>query len=589
MNDVKTKQQIVEKIKSSTNILVTVSNDPSVDALSAALGLTLVLNKLGKHATAVFSGAIPPAITFLDPQKTFESTTDSLRDFIIALDKEKADHLRYKVEGDAVKIFITPYRTTITSDDLEFSQGDYNVELVLALGVDNQDHLDAALEAQGRILHDATVVTLSAGDQTSNLGSLDWHDSMASSLSEMLVSLVDGLKPDKSDKDSKDKDVVLLDAETATAFLTGIVAATDRFSNTRTSSKVMTVSAQLMAAGADQQLIAAKLQESHAIGQLGSVEPVSAAVEEPVVEPATKTADGGLNITHEAGETLEDIADKVKERDQAEAATQAEEALAEELKPEVIEVTPELTPALTPAPIVPTVTPLAEVLRPIVAEPTPVIKVADAYALEPQHKDPTPTGPVNWQSTMTEPAFGGVLNATTDQAEEDKRREMEDDQNKTILTHSYLGESPSYNAPVGGASPTHEPEVVDVFASTPSVAPNDELLTAKPELVIPVPIGQTLADIDVTHRAPADELAAVHATFDAAPAPQFPQPSVSLPQPPPLPDFSAMPAPQIADAYALEPAPAAERLGDIFAPDPVAPIQPAPTNNDPAQFKIPGQ
>jgi len=48
--DAKVKQQIVEKIKSSTNILVTVSKDPSVDDLSAALGLTALLNKLDKHA-----------------------------------------------------------------------------------------------------------------------------------------------------------------------------------------------------------------------------------------------------------------------------------------------------------------------------------------------------------------------------------------------------------------------------------------------------------------------------------------------------------------------------------------------------------
>src|SRR5690606_20620871 len=164
MNDGNAKQQIVDKIKDKSNILVTVSTNPSVDELSAALGLTLLLNKMKKHATAVFSGAIPPAITFLDPQKTFENTVDSLRDFIIALDKEKADHLRYKVDGDVVKIFITPYRTTITSDDLEFSQGDYNVELVLALGVQNRDELDSALAAHGRILHDATVATLSAGD-----------------------------------------------------------------------------------------------------------------------------------------------------------------------------------------------------------------------------------------------------------------------------------------------------------------------------------------------------------------------------------------------------------------------------------------
>jgi len=297
MNDVKTKQQIVEKIKSSTNILVTVSNDPSVDALSAALGLTVMLNKLGKHATAVFSGAVPPAITFLDPEKTFEATTDSLRDFIIALDKEKADHLRYKVDGDVVKIFITPYRTTITSDDLEFSQGDYNVELVLALGVDNQAHLDGALEAHGRILHDATVATVSAGEQVSQLGSLDWHDDQASSLSEMLVSLGDALKSDKP----------LLDKQIATALLTGIVAATDRFSNTLTSSKAMTVAAQLMAAGADQQLIAAKLQESHEIGALTSVEgggettlseDISTKIDKTTEQPASSN-DGGLAIKHE--------------------------------------------------------------------------------------------------------------------------------------------------------------------------------------------------------------------------------------------------------------------------------------------------
>src|SRR5262249_54933083 len=46
----------------------------------------------------------------------------------------------------------------------------------------------------------------------------------------------------------------------ATAFLTGIVAETNRFSNNKTSPKVMTMSAQLMAAGANQQLIVSKLE-----------------------------------------------------------------------------------------------------------------------------------------------------------------------------------------------------------------------------------------------------------------------------------------------------------------------------------------
>ena len=83
------KQKVVQSIKDVTNILVTVNNSPSVDELSAALGLTIFLNKLGKHATAVFSGDVPPAITFLKPDETFEQTADSLRDFIIALLRDR--------------------------------------------------------------------------------------------------------------------------------------------------------------------------------------------------------------------------------------------------------------------------------------------------------------------------------------------------------------------------------------------------------------------------------------------------------------------------------------------------------------------
>src|SRR5690606_9359316 len=198
-------------------ILVTVRNNPSVDELSAALGLSLLLKKMKKHATAVFSGKIPPAINFLDPEKTFENTVDSLRDFIIALDKEKADKLRYKVEDDVVKIFITPYRTVLSEKDLEFSQGDFNIDVVVALGVTNREELDKAITSHGRILHDANVITINAGAKKSSLGSIDWNDPDASSTAEMLVGLSDTIGGN------------LLDSQVSTALLTGIVAETNRF------------------------------------------------------------------------------------------------------------------------------------------------------------------------------------------------------------------------------------------------------------------------------------------------------------------------------------------------------------------------
>jgi hypothetical protein len=197
---------------------------------------------------AVFSGQVPSTIEFLKPQETLEKTTDSLRDFIIALDKDKADKLRYKVEDNVVRIFITPYKTSISEDDLAFSQGDFNVDVVVALGVKQQEDLDQAITAHGRILHDATVASINLSPDA-GLGTINWQDPQASSLSELVTDLGQLL----GDK--------ILDNQIATALLTGIVAATNRFSNDKTSSQTMNASSALMAAGADQQLVATKLEE----------------------------------------------------------------------------------------------------------------------------------------------------------------------------------------------------------------------------------------------------------------------------------------------------------------------------------------
>lgn len=287
MND--QKQQLVEKLKTASNILVTVRNNPTVDLLSACIGLTILLNKLDKHATAVFSGEVPSTIEFLKPDETLEKNTDSLRDFIIALDKSKADKLRYKVEDKTVRIFITPFRTSLSQDDLEFSQGDFNVDVVLALGAHEQHELDQAITEHGRILHDAVVVSVN-NVEAGNLGTINWLDTSASSISEMVADL------------SKDLGKDLLDEQIATALLTGIVAETERFSNERTTPEVMTISSELMAAGANQQLVATKLDAAVE----ADLRPASEGEKPAEAQPeAPKSDDGTLEIDHEDSKPAE--------------------------------------------------------------------------------------------------------------------------------------------------------------------------------------------------------------------------------------------------------------------------------------------
>lgn len=571
MSSASSKQQIIQKVKDVTNILVTVSNGPSVDELSAALGLTMFLNALGKHTAAVFSGKVPPVMTFLEPNKTFEETADSLRDFIIALNKDKADHLRYKVVDDAVKIFITPYRTTISEADLEFSQGDYNVELVLALNVENSDNLDSALAAHGKILHDAEVATITSGEVHSQLGTVDWHNDDASGVSEMTVELIDGLKTPK----------VTLNEQVATALLTGIVSTTDRFSNDLTSSRVMTAAAELLAAGADQQLVAEKLEsvteEDHTVShrQLGELRegtptkidktPVS---EKPAEKPEDATdEDGVMRISHIHKGDLDEVARQVMEESQEDAAKVAQARLDRRAIRPVEEA-----PAEQPAPVV-------------VDEPEPVVDdgpISDINAVAPI-------------SDTTQPSIGGTLNATADQAAEDKRREIQRDQNKTILEHGKpIGDQrPEFaDSPLNATmAPSDEPANIDPFATLPPVptaqAPDQtDLLvqalsnaapaadTAQPspapepptvaddtQQVPPIPAGLPAAPVNQT-------LADLEADINAS--------KVAMP---PMPDFTNLPP--------LPPVPTGVNPDSVFPEPPTGANQPADFN--PAQFRIPGQ
>jgi hypothetical protein len=280
------KQQATERLRQANNVLVTVSSNPSVDQLAACIGLTLLLNKMGKHATAVYSGQTPSTIGFLKPEETLEKNTDSLRDFIIALDKSKADKLRYKVEDKVVRIFITPYKTSLSEKDLNFSLGDFNVDAVVALGVHQQADLDQAIMAHGRILHDATVISLNT-TVNNNLGTINWQDAHISSLSELVATL------------GNDLGKTIFDAQIATALLTGIVAETDRFSNNKTSSQTMSISAQLIAAGANQQLVAAKLEEPTE-PKPPALQPAPASFKPPETTTSTPPPnnDGTLVIEH---------------------------------------------------------------------------------------------------------------------------------------------------------------------------------------------------------------------------------------------------------------------------------------------------
>lgn len=616
MNNKTVPQKILDKFNSAKNILVTVSKNPSVDELSAALALTVLCNKIDKHATAVFSGDIPPAIEFLDPEKTFENNVNSLRDFIIALDKEKADHLRYKLVGDYVKIFITPYRSSLSEKDLEFSMGDYNVEFVFAVGVKNASDLDAALADHGKIVHDATVVALEKDGVKSTLeDAITWDDGKASSYCELVMELANSVKEKKN----------LLDEQIATALMTGIVATTERFRNDKTTSQNMSMAAQLMSAGANQQLVAAQLEkkeepvvqkpealdEKDNIGTEQGKEKDNQLVDvksQPVNSSELRVTDhkprdneeiglhksvvnespvNQVNVPHEMKGDLDDVAEQVIEKRQ--------NAAMEEAQRELEEVTKK-------------------------SEKTSKSIIGDIKSETQKMHDDT-----------DKPIFGGTLNATSEQAAREKASD-DKHKSKTILSHNHSKPGSEYvhadqqpdmlppiNATIAASTASQAAEApVDIFGSTPTAHVSslndnsqhgamtladiekekgvhhkvDDARAAvqealqhgaaqspdhQPEMGVPVPTEQHHAVGQVDHGPLSDP---IHEH----------QPDVGAPLPPydalpPMPDLSTLPPMPPQGAQGLPPLPEIPQMQTPAVPS----QQVAPQSTDPAQFKIPGQ
>ena len=238
--------KVADKIQHATNILIALSKDPNVDEISAAIALAFVLDQQKKHVTAIYSGQTPNALEFLRPEETFQKDISGLQDFIIALNKSKADHLIYQVEGDYVKILITPYKGQIKKEDLEYSYSDYNVDLVVVFNVNSGSEIDSALSEYGRIMHDAMAINITSS-VPGRFADLEWSDPSKSSVCEMVYDLLSELEIDNTPQ------------EVATALLTGILSATERFSNNRTKPTTMAVASKLMEAGADQQLISSNI------------------------------------------------------------------------------------------------------------------------------------------------------------------------------------------------------------------------------------------------------------------------------------------------------------------------------------------
>lgn len=264
------KQQLIEMLRGAESIVVTTKKNPGRDEIAGAIGLHLLLDKLEKVAEVVIAQPIPKQLQFL-PSDMVNSQLQGQRDFVVEIDQSRteADHLKYVVEDNKLKIYITPYNGSFSEKDASFSYGEYHCDAIVGLGVQNLEEIDEGIRSEEKLTQNARFLLLNPGEGNPvDANTVNWSDPNASSVCEMIMSMSEALGSG------------LLDDTIATTLLTGIIDRTQHFTNQATTPKVMTMSAQLLAAGARQGEIIQQLSQPDPQPEASSAEPMPAKEDE---------------------------------------------------------------------------------------------------------------------------------------------------------------------------------------------------------------------------------------------------------------------------------------------------------------------
>lgn len=243
------KQQAVELIKKSKNILIATSENAKGDGIASALALTHILEKLDKQVVFLISSGRHKNFHFLPGIEKVKQEFSGLRDFIISLSLEKGeiDRVKYNTEGDRLHFLISPKGRNFEKEDVSFSYGGFNFDLIIVIDSPDLESLGSVYDSNAEFFQTQPIINIDHHSGNDYFGQVNFVDLAASSASEMLVSLIESI-------DSK-----LVDENIATCLLTGIISSTNSFQNLNTTPKSLTITAQLIAAGANHEQVVKNL------------------------------------------------------------------------------------------------------------------------------------------------------------------------------------------------------------------------------------------------------------------------------------------------------------------------------------------
>ena len=251
--------QVKKLLEDRKHILVTFGPHSTGDELSAALGLSLYLKKLGKRVDIVSDGfELPRQFKFLKDAERIAPQFTHLQKFIITVDVREAgvQELSYDVKDGKLRIFVTPKKGFFTKDKLRTAQSDFKYDAMFVIGAPDLESLRSVYDNNVDLFYKVPIVNIDHQPTNEHFGQINLVDLTVSSHAEIVFDLIEKMNGTKIDEDI------------ATALLTGIIAKTRSFKTDNIRPQTLQAASRLITLGADRDFIVQNLFRTRSVSAL---------------------------------------------------------------------------------------------------------------------------------------------------------------------------------------------------------------------------------------------------------------------------------------------------------------------------------
>lgn len=233
-------QKIYDLVKASQEPLVVIKENPGLDEAGSALGLYLILKRLGKNVHIACSLHIPEKFSFLPEYRSIEGRLSKEKLYKLSLNVGAGSikELSYEQDGNTLNIYLTTQSAEIAKNISAFKPVRSKYDLILTMGSNNLRSLGRLYSENKELFSEVPVVNIGHNSLNERFGKVNLVETNFSTDAELMVEL------------SKKISNAVLSDDIATLFLAGIIEKTNNFQSLKIAPETFITAGTLLNLGA---------------------------------------------------------------------------------------------------------------------------------------------------------------------------------------------------------------------------------------------------------------------------------------------------------------------------------------------------